>query len=320
VRSLPVRQNVDAFRGLRMALPPAVMLHTLTTTMPFTARFAREALPPLATPRAPWHWIALAAVLSLSGCGTEAKQSTGDAPAAIASSVVRVAAASDLKFALSDVIAAFERDVPTIHIEPTFGASGVLFEQLTNHAPFDVFLSADIAYPRKLIEQKLASADTEFLYAYGELVLWTSKSSGIDVEKLGIQAVTDPKVRKIAIANPKTAPYGRAAEAALKSLGVYDTIQDRLVEGGNIAETAQYVESGVADVGLIALSLAVAPAMRDKGVFWIVPADAFPRLEQGGVILSDAKDRAAAEKFRAFLISAAGRQILTNFGFNLPGA
>jgi len=263
---------------------------------------------------------AIAMALAFVSAGCEAKQPADSTPKATERSVVRVAAASDLKFALGDVIAAFKKDAPTIHIEPTFGASGVLFEQLTNHAPFDVFLSADITYPRKLIEQQLAVADTEFLYAYGELVLWTSKFSGIDVEKLGIQAVTDPKVRKIAIANPKTAPYGRAAEAALKSLGVYDTIQDRLVEGGNIAETAQYVESGVADVGLIALSLAVAPAMRDKGVFWIVPADAFPRLEQGGVILSDAKDSAAAEKFRAFLISPAGRQILTNFGFNLPGA
>lgn len=233
--------------------------------------------------------------------------------------MLRVAAASDLKFALGEVVAAFEKESPAIHVEPTFGASGVLFEQLTNKAPFDVFLSADITYPRKLVEQDLAAADTEFLYAYGELVLWTSNDSGIDVAKLGIQALSDPKVRKIAIANPKTAPYGRAAEAALKSLGVYDDVKDRLVLGGNISEAAQYVESGAADIGLIALSLAVAPAMRDKGSYWQVPADAFPPLEQGGVILSSAQDRAAAEKFRAYLVSPAGRKILTNFGFNLPG-
>lgn len=268
----------------------------------------------------PLLWIAIVVALAAAaGCESKKPQPTGEKQTGPHRSVVRVAAASDLKFALADVITAFEKDSPEVKIEPTFGASGVLFEQLSNKAPFDVFLSADITYPRKLVEQGLADGDTEFLYAYGELVLWTSKFSGIDVLKLGIQAVNAPKVRKVAIANPATAPYGRAAEAALKSLGVYDDVKDRLVQGTNIAETAQFVESGAADVGLIALSLAVSSAMRDKGTFWLVPADAFARLEQGGVILSAAKDRAAAEKFREFLTSPHARQTLTNFGFNPPG-
>jgi molybdate transport system substrate-binding protein len=259
----------------------------------------------------------LVAVIS-AGCGSSKKEKAESAARATQPHLVRVAAASDLKFSLAEIVTAFEKEAPEIKIEPTFGASGLLYSQLSNKAPFEVFLSADIGYPRKLVEQGLALADTEFIYALGELVLWTPKSSGIDVEKLGVAALSDPRVRKIAIANPQHAPYGRAAEAALKSLGVYDAVKDRLVPGENIAAAAQFVESGSAEVGLIALSLAVAPPMRDKGAYWPVPASAFPRLEQGGVILSAAQDRAAAEKFRAFLISQRGREILTQFGFNLP--
>src|SRR5581483_10829703 len=135
----------------------------------------------------------------------------------------------------------------------------------------------------------------------------------------GIRAVLDPGVRKVAIANPRFAPYGRAAEAALKHAGVYDSVKDRLVLGENIAQTAQFVESGAADVGLIALSLALAPPLRDKGRAWEVPADAFPPLEQGGVILTGAKDAAAAQALREFLTGADGRAVLRKHGFRLPG-
>src|SRR4029077_6100604 len=132
-------------------------------------------------------------------------------------------------------------------------------------APFDIFFSADIDYPRKLIDAGLADADSEFLYAEGRSVGWVPNSSPLDLETLGIRAVADPSVRKVAIANPQHAPYGRAAEAALKTLGAYDAVKDRLVFGENIAQAAQFVESGAADVGLIALSLALSPAMKDKG-------------------------------------------------------
>lgn len=229
-----------------------------------------------------------------------------------------IAAAADLKFALEEVRVAFHRDHPEIDVETTFGASGQLFAQLSNGAPFDLFLSADIQYPQKLIEQDLAHGDSEFQYALGHLVVWVTNDSPLDVEKLGIEAVVDERVKKIAIANPQHAPYGRASEAALKKLDVYERAQDRLVLGENIVQTAQFVESGSADIGLIALSLALAPAMKDKGRFWEVPLDAYPPLEQGGVILKRCLDRETADLFRSFLMGEQGREILKQYGFVLP--
>jgi molybdate transport system substrate-binding protein len=254
------------------------------------------------------------AVLSqLAGCEKKESQS----PAA-ESHLVRAAAASDLKFALGDVIAGFEKEHSQIHVEATFGSSGNFYAQLTNKAPFDLFLSADVDYPRKLVDAGLADGAGEFRYAIGQVVVWVRNESKLDLEQLGIKAVLDPSVNKIAIANPAHAPYGRAAEAALKSSGVYDEVKDRLVLGDNVAQTAQFIESGAADVGLIAHSLALSPTMKDKGRFWTIPQDAYPRLDQGGVILSWAADRASAEAFRAFLIGAGGREILVRFGFKLP--
>jgi molybdate transport system substrate-binding protein len=232
---------------------------------------------------------------------------------------VRVAAAADLKFALDDVVKAFRRRQPDIDVKVTYGSSGNFFAQLSNRAPFDLFLSADVDYPRKLIEQGLADKQSEFLYAVGHLVLWVPKSSPLAVEKLGVKVLLDPSVKKVAIANPRHAPYGRAAEAALRSLGVYQQVEDKLALGDNIAQTAQFVQSGAADIGLLALSLAVAPAMRDQGRYWEVPLDAYPRLEQGGVILSWAQDRQAAQTLRSFLLGEEGRAVLKRYGFFLPG-
>lgn len=232
---------------------------------------------------------------------------------------VRVAAASDLKFAFDEVTSEFQKKNPSIKVEVTYGSSGNFFAQLSNKAPFDLLLSADLEYPRKLIEAGHGVKESEFQYAVGHLVLWVPKGSKLDLDKLGIRAVTDPSVKKVAIANPKHAPYGRAAEAALKKLGVYDDVKDRLVLGENIAQTAQFVESGAADVGLIALSLALAPGMREKGRFWDVPLDAYPRLEQGGLILNWAKDKEATQALRDFLTGKDGRAILKKYGFILPG-
>jgi molybdate transport system substrate-binding protein len=232
---------------------------------------------------------------------------------------VRVAAAADLQFALADVVQAFRDRHPGTDVRVTYGASGTFFAQLSNRAPFDLYLSADIEYPRKLVEQGLADRDSAFLYAVGHLVVWVPRSSGIDVEKLGVKALLDPAVKKVAIANPRTAPYGRGAEAALRSLGVYEGVKDKLVLGENIAQAAQFVRTGSADAGVLALSLALAPPMRDQGRYWEVPLDAYPRLEQGGVILSWAQDRQAAAAFRSFLLGDEGRAILKRYGFVLPG-
>jgi molybdenum ABC transporter, periplasmic molybdate-binding protein len=231
---------------------------------------------------------------------------------------VQVAAAADLKFALDEMLEAFHARHPDITAQVTYGSSGNFFAQLSNRAPFDLYLSADVEYPRKLVEQGLAAKDTAFLYAVGRIVVWVPRRSTLDLGHLGMQALLDPSVRNIAIANPKHAPYGRAAEAAMQTLGVYDQAQGRLVFGENVAQTAQFIQSGSADVGIIALALALAPAMREEGRYWEIPLDAYPRMDQGGVILSWAKDRDAAEALRAFMLGPEGHAVLRRYGFFLP--
>jgi len=232
---------------------------------------------------------------------------------------VRIAAAADLRFALDEIAAEFQQRRPELKVSVTYGSSGNFFAQLQNEAPFDLFLSADTEYPHRLVESWHAERESEFTYAVGHLVVWAPRSSPLDVEKLGIKALLDPSVRKIAIANPKHAPYGRAAEAALKHLGMHEQVRDKLVYGDNVAQTAQFVQSGSADVGIIALSLASAPTLRDQGKYAEVPREAYPRMDQGGVIMAKAKDREAAAAFRDFLLSSEGQVVLKRYGFGLPG-
>jgi molybdate transport system substrate-binding protein len=258
-------------------------------------------------------WLAFAGVM-LAGfqafaVGEDAKQSLP--------SVLTIAAAADLKFALDDLVKQFEEKYPATKVNVTYGSSGNFFAQFQNGAPFDLFFSADIGYPRKLAEKGLG-ADDVFLYAIGCIVVWVPKDSPVAVDKLGIKALLEPSIRKIAVANPEHAPYGRAAVAALKALNVYDQVASRLVYGENIAQTAQFVQSGAADVGILALSLAVAPQMRDAGRFWQVPLDAYPRMEQGGIILKSAKNLETARAFRDFVLGDHGREVLKHYGFYLP--
>jgi molybdate transport system substrate-binding protein len=231
---------------------------------------------------------------------------------------LRVAAAADLKVAFADIVVGFERRNPDVKVEVTYGSSGNFYSQLLSRAPFDLFLSADLDYPRRLVEQGIAAPNSEFSYAMGGLDLWVRKASPIALEK-GIEALLDPSVHKIAIANPRHAPYGRAAEAAMKKLGVYENVKDKLVYGENIIQTAQFVESGAADIGLISHSLAAAAPLRDEGRSWEVPADAYAPIEQGGVILSWAQDRQAAEALRSFILGDSGKEILHRYGFRSPG-
>jgi molybdate transport system substrate-binding protein len=229
-----------------------------------------------------------------------------------------IAAAADLKYALDDLVKQFAEKYPATKVNVTYGSSGNFFAQFQNGAPFDLFFSADIAYPRKLAEKGLG-ADDVFLYAIGRIVVWVPKDSPVDVDRLGIKALLEPSVRKIAVANPEHAPYGRAAVAAMKALNVYDQVESRLVYGENIAQTAQFAQSGAADVGILALSLAVAPQMRDAGRFWQVPLDAYPRMEQGGIILKSSRSLGTARAFRDFVMGDHGREVLAHYGFYLPG-
>jgi molybdate transport system substrate-binding protein len=231
--------------------------------------------------------------------------------------VVRVAAAADLKFAFDDLSAAFRAKHPDITLQVAYGASGTYFAQLTEGAPYDLFLSANRDYPTKLVEQGRGVKDSLFVYAEGHLVVWVPTASNLDLDA-GLQAIAAPEVRKIAIANPRHAPYGQAAEAALKHAGIYDRVQDRLVLGENVAQAAQLAESGAADVGIIALPLAIAPPLKERGRYREVPAGDYPRLEQGGVIVADAKDPEAARMLRDFLMSDEGRAVLDRFGFRRP--
>ena len=231
---------------------------------------------------------------------------------------VRVAAAANLKSAFDEIADEFRQRHPDIKLSVTYGSSGNFFAQIMNRAPFDVFLSADVDYPHKLVEQGYADKDAEFVYAVGQIVVWVPNGSKLDPEKSGVGVLTDPSVRKVAVANPKHAPYGRAAMDALKRLGVLDEVQGRLALGENIEQAALFVDSGAADAGIIALSQALSPALRDRGKYWVVPPDAYPTLEQAGVILARAKDRAAADELRAFLLGPAGRGVLKRQGYSFP--
>ena len=230
---------------------------------------------------------------------------------------ITVAAAADLSTALPEIVARYAKQSGQ-SVKLTFGSSGNLMNQIENGAPFDIFFSADEGYPAQLVEKGLAEKDSVYRYAIGRLVLWVPNDVPVDLQKMGIQALLDPAVKKVAIANPLHAPYGRAAEAALKQLGVYDQIAAKLVLGENISQAAQFVESGNAQAGLIALSHALSPSMKNKGHYWTVPLDAYPTLNQAAVVLSKSKQQNAARKFLDFVRGPEGTSLLKNYGFSLP--
>ncbi len=231
---------------------------------------------------------------------------------------IAVAAAADLKFALDELRAEFQKKHPEHKVNITYGSSGNFYAQLQSKAPFDIYFSADIEYPRQLVKAGQGAAGDLFQYAIGRLAVWAPNTFPAKPDSLGIQTLFAPSVKKIAIANPKHAPYGKAAVAALKSLKVYEQAEPKLVYGENIAQAAQFVQSGAADVGIIALSLAISPQMRGDGKYWEVPPASYPPLEQGGLILNWAKDRTAARAFCDFVLGESGRVVLKRYGFFMP--
>ncbi|MBL8071215.1 MAG: molybdate ABC transporter substrate-binding protein [Nitrospira sp.] len=229
---------------------------------------------------------------------------------------IAVAAASDLSFAIKEVIGEFEKQTGH-HVKLSLGSSGNFFAQLQQGAPFDLYFSADIGYPKKLEEAGLTVPGSLYRYAVGRVVLWAPKGAPLDIAK-GLAVLREPTVRKIAIANPKHAPYGRAAVAAMEHAQVYMDVKDRLVLGENISQAAQFIESGACDVGIIALSLAVAPVMKNAGSYWEIPAEFHPPLEQGAVILKQSKQQEVARQFLAFMQGPQGQEMMTRYGFTLP--
>ena len=227
-----------------------------------------------------------------------------------------IAAASDLNFAFKEIVSEYERSTGN-HVKLSLGSSGNFYSQITNGAPFDLYFSADVGYPRKLEEAGLTVPGSLYRYAVGRVVLWTGATTGIDVSK-GLEVLQDPVIKKVAIANPKHAPYGRAAVAAMEHYKIYDKVKDRLVLGENVSQAAQFIQSGACDIGIVALSLAVAPAMKAAGIYWEIPQETHPTLEQGAVMLKTSRHREAAGQFMKFIQSDQGREIMTRYGFTLP--
>jgi molybdate transport system substrate-binding protein len=228
-----------------------------------------------------------------------------------------VAAAADLSTALKEMGDDYKKKTG-VTVKLSFGASGALTQQIQNGAPFDLFFSADMDYPRQLIAAGAADGVTLYQYAVGKLVLWVPADSPLDIEHQGMNVLLDPSVKKIAIANPQHSPYGRAAVAALKHVSVYDRVADRLVLGENISQAAQFVDSGNAQAGFVALAHAVAPGMRGKGKYWEVPAGAYPPLAQGVVLLSHSQHRKEAAEFLEYIKTRESAGILRKYGFTHP--
>lgn len=224
---------------------------------------------------------------------------------------LRVAAAADLEPVLPPILNQFSQSTG-IHAEATFKASAMLTTQILNGAPFDLFLSADLSYPQRLIAAGLTDSSTPIAYAKGTLVLWTRKDSPLPPPSLDL--LSNPALTRLAIANPDRAPYGRAAVAALTSLNLYNALKPRFATAENIAQAAQFVDSGNADAGLISLTSALTPRLASSGTYFVIPRNLYPPIEQGAVILRSTTQREAAQKLLDFLLSPAIQDQLAKSG------
>lgn len=257
------------------------------------------------------------ALVSVAPASVQAHVSGAQAPPSGTQAPLRVAAAADLEPLLPPILAEFER-ATGIHAEATFQSSATLTTQIQNGAPFDVFLSADLSFPKRLIDAGLAdaagSADstTPITYARGTLVLWKRKDSQLPPPSLDL--LRSPELKRLAIANPDRAPYGRAAVAALNSLKLYDTLKPNLVTAENIAQAAQFADTANADAGLISLTSALTPRLSADGSYFVIPRDLYPPIEQGAVIVSNTRQRDAAHKLLDFLLSPAVQAELAKSG------
>jgi molybdate transport system substrate-binding protein len=228
---------------------------------------------------------------------------------------ITVAAAADLQSAMQDVAARFERETG-IKVKVIFGSSGNFFQQIQNGAPFDMFFSANLDYPKRLEAAGLIENGSYYQYAKGKIVVWVPNDSKINLNS-GLKALLDPSVKKIAIANPLHAPYGQAAVSAMQKEGIYDSAKDKFVLGENISQTASFVVSGSADLGVVALSLALSPNMKDKGRYKEIPTDEYSPIEQACVILSSSKNKEIGQQFLTYFKTAAVGDLLVGYGFDV---
>lgn len=248
----------------------------------------------------------LIAVLPLTALAVPWKSPTSETP-------IHIAAASDLRFALDEILQSFRRAHPAIRIDASYGSSGNFFAQIREGAPIDVFLSADDQYTRRLFAEGISEAP--FPYAVGRLALVVRKDSGLDPRGLA-DLLRGPAIRRLAIANPAHAPYGRAAEAVLRTWRIHEEMVPRLVLGDSVSQAAQFVDAGAAEAALIALSL-IKPGKSD--LFSAeVPETDHPPVDQAGVILKRTAAPESARAFQIFLTSEPGRSVLARYRFGPP--
>jgi molybdate transport system substrate-binding protein len=245
----------------------------------------------------------LALCLALPACSSASTTSGGDDDL---QGVVRIAAAADLQFALEEITDVVAREHPDLEVTTTYGSSGTFLQQIVNGAPFDLYLSADLSYPRELVDRGLATEENLFSYGIGRLVVWLPEGSSLR-PTTDLSVLADPAIRTVSIANPEHAPYGVAAVEAMRFFDVYQDVEPKLVLGENVAQAAEFVLSGNADAGIVALSLVLAPAVADEGSWELVPLRSFSRLDQGGVVLSSSQDPDAARAVRDVLLGEDGR-------------
>lgn len=224
---------------------------------------------------------------------------------------LRIAAAADLQPVLPAVLSTFQKQTG-IHAEASYQSSATLATQIINGAPFDLFLAADSSFPQRVIDAGHAVESHPLPYARGTLVLWARNDAG--VASLSMEGLRSPSIKSIAIANPEHAPYGRAAQAALEHTGLLGTVRSRLVVAENIAQAAQYADSGNAQVGFISLTSALTPRLRSDGHFVRVPKNDYPPILQGAVIVRGSAGVAAAGQFLKFLQSPSIAEILSAGG------
>lgn len=227
---------------------------------------------------------------------------------------VTIAAAADLKFAMDEIAAMFKQAHPDDQVDIVYGSSGKFHSQIQNGAPYDLYFSADIVFARKLAKAGFAASEVK-PYGIGRIVLW---STGMDARKMTLASLTDPKIARIAIANPKHAPYGKRAEEALRASGLWEKVEPKLIYGENIAHTAQFVQTGNAQAGIIALALALNPELAKRGGYWLIPDKLHAPLEQGFIITKRAEGNPAAKKFADYMSSKPARAVMRKYGFVLP--
>jgi molybdate transport system substrate-binding protein len=229
---------------------------------------------------------------------------------------ITIAAAASTRAAVDELVAAFAVARPEDEASVVYGASGKLFAQIRQGAPYDVFVSADTAYPDAIRDASVGAGPVQ-VYGFGRLVLWRRDCrDGLPT----LQGLTDAHVTRIAIANPDLAPYGERARQAMQAAGVWAAVEHKLVFGENVGQAAQFALSGNAQVGIIALSLALTPAMRDAGCHAEIRADLYAPLAQGLVLTERGSRNALAAAFVTFMLGAEARSILRRHGLDSSAA